>query len=519
MSIGSIPRALSLEFLDNKNNNDAPMSLCQKVRFISTHITLEPLTFVYAVSSILIQLTTTNLNLEKACRLQLHYNTSICDAMCERDKSGYSPEQEIEVQKLVSNMAAFKSVCTGIFPGLLMLFFGSWSDRHGRRKPVILVPLIGECITCTCLYLCSYFFYELPLMFNAFSESIPYSITGGWFCFFVGSYSYVSAISSQENKTVRIGALSMCMSVGLTTGILLSGFLIKPIGYKAIYMSSFIMLSLALVYCLMIVRDNHIQDAEQKNQSFIRDFLDIGHVKNTFKVCFKEGSVNRKNKMRIIMVLSMIITGPFFGEYAVLYLLTRLKFKWNEVDFSYFNGLHFCVQTFGSIFAMAYFSKYLKMDDAMIGCIAVVGKLLACIIYALAPSAVFFYMGAVVDVFHGTVHIVLRSLMVKIVPAEELGQSNSVFAICEAAMPLVFGPLYTAIYNRMLNIFPSSFFFLSSIFFGAALILFGYLYSINMKEKKFNAEIQRNIDQEENLLKKACFNEIKKSIEKLKNIS
>lgn len=31
--------------------------------------------------------------------------------------------------------------------------------------------------------------------------------------------------------------------------------------------------------------------------------------------------------------------------------------------------------------------------------------------------------------------------------------------------------------------------------------------------------MQKNIDQEENLLKKACCNEIKKSMEKLKSIS
>lgn len=236
MSIASIPRALSLEYLDTNLRNGQPTSFFQNIKFALTHITLEPLVFIYAVSSVLTHLSTTNLNLEKACRVHLQYNASVCDAMNQRDKFGYTENQEAEVQKVVSILAAFKSLCMGLFPSILVIFFGSWSDRHGRRKPVILVPIIGEGITCICLFLCSYFFYELPLVVNALSESIPISTTGGWFCLFVGIYSYASAISSEKNKTGRIGAFSLCMNIGITAGIFLSGFLIKLIGNDILYM-------------------------------------------------------------------------------------------------------------------------------------------------------------------------------------------------------------------------------------------------------------------------------------------
>ncbi|XP_045459996.1 proton-coupled folate transporter-like [Harmonia axyridis] len=519
MSIGSIPRALSIEYLDIKTHNVKQKTLKEKIKFVLANITLEPFMFTYALSSVLTQITNTNFNLEKACRVQLQYNSSICDAMRYRNKSGYEDYQEIEVQSLASTMAAFKLICMGIFPSILMPFFGSWSDRHGRRKPLLVIPLIGECITCLCLYICAHFFYELPLIFNALSETLPYTLSGAWFCTLIGVYSYVSGISSPENKTLRIGSLVMCLNVGITAGIFLSGCLINLIGFKAIYLSSFTLSLITLFYCLLIVKDNHIQNAEEKPRGFLTDFFHIEHVKSTFQMCFKTGPKNRKKKMIIIMILCMLIQGQFHGEYAVLYLFTRIKFKWDEVDYSYYNGVHFCIQTLGTIFAMKYFIKYLKMDDALIGCIGVGGKLLACIIYILAPSAIYFYIGAFVDIFHGTVHVVLRALMSKIVSSEELGQSNSVFGICEAAMPLLSGPLYSTIYNYTINVFPSSFFMCSFVFLLFSLFLFGWFYTINRKETIFVEKIKKNIEQEENLLKKACSIEMIKSMEKLKNIS
>lgn len=84
-------------------------------------------------------------------------------------------------------------------------------------------------------------------------------------------------------------------------------------GYKAIYTASFIMMSTAIIYCLYNVQDNKFQEAEQRKQSFWKDFLSIEHVKTTFRMCFKEGPANRKIKMKLIMVLCMFITGPFHG--------------------------------------------------------------------------------------------------------------------------------------------------------------------------------------------------------------
>lgn len=60
-------------------------------------------------------------------------------------------------------MAGWKTFIQSSLPAVLILFVGSWSDRHGRRKPCMLLPIVGELLTSIGLLVCTYFYYELPI--------------------------------------------------------------------------------------------------------------------------------------------------------------------------------------------------------------------------------------------------------------------------------------------------------------------------------------------------------------------
>jgi MFS transporter, PCFT/HCP family, solute carrier family 46, member 3 len=96
-------------------------------------ITIEPMLSLYIMSSVLAGLATQNLNLEKACRVNLAYGDEVCDALSLRNTANFT-EQEKAVQSLVASMQGWKTVIQSLMPCLLILFWGSWSDRNGRRK-------------------------------------------------------------------------------------------------------------------------------------------------------------------------------------------------------------------------------------------------------------------------------------------------------------------------------------------------------------------------------------------------
>jgi MFS transporter, PCFT/HCP family, solute carrier family 46, member 3 len=118
---------------DVKKKSWKEMTFKEKCKHIKANITVEPMIACYIMPSVLAGLATQNLNLEKACRVNLDYGSEVCDALSARQTSNYT-EQEREVQTLVAWMQGWKTVLQSLMPCLLILFWGSWSDRHGRRK-------------------------------------------------------------------------------------------------------------------------------------------------------------------------------------------------------------------------------------------------------------------------------------------------------------------------------------------------------------------------------------------------
>lgn len=118
---------------DEKKRPDSEISFIAKLRNIRNNITVEPLLALYIIPSVLSNLATQNLYLDKACRVNLNYSDEICHALSQRLTTNYTAE-ETEVQKLVVWMQGWKTILQSFLPALLILPWGSWSDRHQRRK-------------------------------------------------------------------------------------------------------------------------------------------------------------------------------------------------------------------------------------------------------------------------------------------------------------------------------------------------------------------------------------------------
>lgn len=61
------------------------MSLRKKLKFVISHVTVEPMMMCYIMSSVLSLLATQNLNLDKACRINMNYGDVICDSLINRN--------------------------------------------------------------------------------------------------------------------------------------------------------------------------------------------------------------------------------------------------------------------------------------------------------------------------------------------------------------------------------------------------------------------------------------------------
>lgn len=234
----SLKNKIGKEKTSIKNNvselDNIQLNMIQKARRMMSLITVEPILACYVMPSVLSALATQNLYLEKACRVNLGFDHHICDALTKRQTANYTLEEEA-VQTLVASVAGWKTVLQSFLPCGILIFLGAYSDRVGQRKFCMLLPIVGEFLTSIGLIVNTYFFHELPVEVAAVTEAIFPALTGGWFTMFMGIFSYIADVTTEEQRTLRIGIVNLFYSLGVPVGAALSGILVRKIGLYGVF--------------------------------------------------------------------------------------------------------------------------------------------------------------------------------------------------------------------------------------------------------------------------------------------
>lgn len=219
---------------DTDNDPLKGLSIFQKAKLMISLITVEPILACFVMPSVLSALATQNLYLDKACRVNLGFEHHICDALTKRETANYTFEEEA-VQTLVASVAGWKTVLQSFLPCGILIFVGAYSDRVGQRKFCMLLPIVGEFLTSIGLIVNTYFFHQLPVEVAAVTEAIFPALTGGWFTMFMGVFSYIADVTTEEQRTLRIGIVNLFYSLGVPLGAALSGILVRKIGLYGVF--------------------------------------------------------------------------------------------------------------------------------------------------------------------------------------------------------------------------------------------------------------------------------------------
>jgi MFS transporter, PCFT/HCP family, solute carrier family 46, member 3 len=249
-------------------------------KHVKRNITVEPLLAGLIIPSVISKFAMTNLNLDKACRVNLDFGDEVCDALIKKKSDNYS-SYEKEVQQLIASIDIWRSVIHTGLPCIIIMFLGAWSDRTGKRKICILLPIIGELLTSVSNLINVYFFYEISVEMTVFLETVFPAITGGWVTMFLGVFSYISDITPEKTRTFRVGLVNFCMTAGLPIGLGLSGVFLKNFGYYGVFSMTTFMFVLVIIYGFTCLRET---DQFLKDQGLppVSIFLSFAHLQSYY---------------------------------------------------------------------------------------------------------------------------------------------------------------------------------------------------------------------------------------------
>ncbi|ALC45482.1 CG31321 [Drosophila busckii] len=528
----------------------------QKIIAYRKYLVIEPFFFFYFMASVFNQVAMANFPLEKACRVNLGYNKEVCMTMLDKSELGIecddfsfenttqgatadqfglgisSPgfnytvcKAEVEAQILSADVSGKRAPIAAIFPLIVLLFAGGWSDRYNKRKPCMILPIVGEGLSFTCLFISAIFFEQLPMEFGMYLEVIVPSLCGGLTFCLMAIYSYMTISTPEKDRVFRFGIFAMFVTGAPFLGAV-SGVLFKTLGYTLSFAMAIAFQIIAVLYIIFFIKEikpesttssteangNNTQLASHaadnmayetttldelpvnknvnfqltpqleppkfepppvpKKRSLLKELFDPTLVLD----CIRFPLVKRENNGRMLLILLLLAyfltLGPASGENDYWYRFTLKKLNWNGNDYSIFSTISGGAALVGTFIGTAILSKMFNCPDSIIGVLSALCIVCSRVLYSLANTTTSFYLASVVDMFVSLRVIAIKTIGSSIVAGDELSKMYSIFGISEPIGQFIFPPIYSEIYKSTVDNFPGAFFLFGEIFYVPNVLVF-----------------------------------------------
>ncbi|EDW42200.1 GM24159 [Drosophila sechellia] len=550
---------------------EAKLNYFQKLWRYRHYLVIEPFFFFYFMASVFNAVAMQNFPLDKACRVNLGYNKLVCDTMLDKSELGIECDDfdfENTTQGATPDLADQVIGTTGfnytvckadwrhrsaadsqetssmaaIFPLIVLLFAGGWADRYNKRKPCMIMPIIGEALSFTCQIISSIFFESLPMEFGAYCEAIVPALFGGLTFCLMAIYSYITIATPEEDRVFRFGIFAMFVTGVPFIGQPISGVLFTTLGYTWSFASAIAFQLIAIFYIIFFIKEvkttpttsttaneppplpttlppkqqgadnmayetTNLEELQgNKNVNFqltpqmepkvevvppkrsaLKELFDPTLVLD----CIRFPLIKRPNNGRMLLILLLcayfLTVGPTSGENDYWYRFTLKKLAWNGNDFSIYLTLSSGAALVGTFIGTAILSKLLKVSDSMIGMLSALSIVCSRVLFAFSSSTSSFYVAGVVDMFVSLRVIAIKTIGSSIVAGDELSKMYSIFGISEPIAQFIFPPVFSEIYKSTVDSFPGAIWLFGEIFYIPNVLVFVVCYFL-LRRRKANEE-------------------------------
>ncbi|XP_048516273.1 proton-coupled folate transporter-like isoform X2 [Athalia rosae] len=438
---------------------------CQSYFGWIRHATVEPTMWLYVMAFMINSVVEQSFFIYKSCLVDHGLSVKTCETLAENDTL------QAQVQVTVANFLQWNNVAAHVVPIILALFSGSWSDRRGRKIPLI-IALFGKVI------------YFLMMAVNSVMDSwnlnriiytatLPMAMFGSDIAIFASSYSYLTDVSSSAQRTLRLTILDAIYYSTVPGGVAVGLYLFTNVvnsSYTIMFLINATLMLLSLIYSAarLQVRTTPQQRPLGKGENIIGDFFDREHIIASIKTLIKSRPGHRKLCLWILLLATMLFTFER-EEFHMTYLYTQRVFSWSMDSFSQWRMFQSTLFISAMLIGVPILSKYLRMRDELIAIIGSFFHALARIIIATTTLPGFFYVGSAIAALGYIRMPVQKSMISKIVPVSERGKLFAFSSVCEHATPLISGFLYSQVYNATIYTAPESIYWL--VFFTQITVL------------------------------------------------
>ncbi|XP_072436602.1 proton-coupled folate transporter [Chiloscyllium punctatum] len=415
-----------------------------------TIVTVEPVIFLYLASTFLNAFALQRLVLMKICE-DLYNKEDMC-----RNLSLHPEESLVTQSKAAYVLLLYTAVLTilSIPPSILL---GAWSDQAGRKLGMIL-PSIGASLGGAILIVMVQV-KQTSVYWCVFASALI-GIFGNYVAIFLSVFSYVADITTDGNRTMRIGIVQSMIYIGGTVGYLLSGWLLQNYTFTHVFGVYCGCQVISIFYVLLWLRESNPAERVQltdeiavtANDRVLKKSIFL-YASRTWGTLSKARGGQDRLKLYLIFLCTVLIYICNAGEQSILIL------------FLTYPPQHFSVELYGIYSAIKMFlggATLIGLFPFMLHCVkemtlakvGVLVRLASLVLLGFSTQAWMVFLSAVMNSLSGFTGAVLQSVASNIVERNEQGAMFSCLASIETICVIIGTTVFDALYPQTLTSFP-----------------------------------------------------------------
>lgn len=222
---GSCDEDENMTINSNCGARDNASSAAPSWRTIWKGISIEPMMFFHMFALTMTSVVLQNLYIERICKVKLGYSDEICNHLSDpvNKETGRwilsvleicckarfmnlnfhlnLVNLEIRIDGVASRFVTYRSLIEAGFPIIVSLFLGPWTDIHGTKWPMLL-PMLGYCLSALAYVTFCYIPSAPPEALLI--SSAPISMVGGLVSIIMSAFSFMTKITTLENRSFRV---------------------------------------------------------------------------------------------------------------------------------------------------------------------------------------------------------------------------------------------------------------------------------------------------------------------------
>nr|XP_022329524.1 proton-coupled folate transporter-like [Crassostrea virginica]XP_022330193.1 proton-coupled folate transporter-like [Crassostrea virginica]XP_022330194.1 proton-coupled folate transporter-like [Crassostrea virginica] len=386
-------------------------------------------------------------------------------SLCETNTSSQTYKDEQAVQSVVSRWGLYISLAQGLPLVLSSMMFSSMSDSMGR-KPFMFIGAIGIFMKHLLMTLAIVFDWNIYLF-------VPFTliegVCGSWVIELAIAMSVVADITSAgKSRSFYITVFSFVFGIGFSVGTFVSGYIVTLLGYDYSMAASCVVAGIAVVVNSCIPESLTISHRKENKFSFIGNIKDIV---NFYTKDDPDSTTSTRFRYITSVLAFFFIMMAKLGIFAIeSFYLLGFPYCFTPEKISIFETVKVCCGEIVILVGIKLMQQC--MADEFIAVIGTASSIAMFILFGIAPSDIYLYIGVAVGCLGLAAIPILRGIMSKMTPPHKQGVLFGSISVVENICNLTSSVMAGAIYSETVSFYRGTAYLVFAGFMTVALLLF-----------------------------------------------